>query len=132
MGTRSLIHIKDNSQRTLVTIYQQFDGYLSGVGEELRQYLSGKILVNGIPCGEDTSKMFNGMGDLASQLIAYFKGGIGGLYIYPADTYDVGEEYEYTIYPKDGKIMLKIGNIFDDSPNNLDIKALKKKLEECE
>ena len=96
MGTRSLINIKDEKGATIVTIYQQFDGYLSGVGVELKEFLSGKKLVNGY--SGDTSKIFNGMGDLAALVIKEFKRGVGGLYIYPTGSENVGEDYVYNIY----------------------------------
>ena len=38
------------------------------------------------------------MGCLAAQIIAHFKNGIGGFYLYPAKTRDCGEEYIYTVY----------------------------------
>lgn len=32
MGTRSIIHVKDG-RKTIVTLYRQYDGYPSGMGE---------------------------------------------------------------------------------------------------
>ncbi len=62
MGTRSTIAFitkaQDNTETQLCKIYQQFDGYLSGVGEKLARFLQSGKLVNGIPGGHD--RYFNG------------------------------------------------------------------------
>lgn len=102
MGTRSLTHIKGDDGKTLVTIYRQFDGYPSGMGQELSD-LCGKVtLVNGY-MDEDWPTTANGMGCLAASLIAELKseGGkpkIGNVSIHIADDTDCWEEYVYTIY----------------------------------
>ena len=97
MGTRSLTIFKDGSDEIAV-LYRQFDGYPSGHGKELRDYLkkfSG--VTNGIAIGEK-KKTANGMSCLAAQVIAHFKTDVGGFYLYPAGTRDAGEEYRYTVY----------------------------------
>lgn len=67
MGTRSTISFieKDkNGESTVAYVYQQFDGYLEGVGRSLCEWLLHKIMVNGIPdYGHDYA---NGITDLAA------------------------------------------------------------------
>lgn len=98
MGTRSITVVYDDEKRPLVTMYRQFDGYISGHGNELADFLDGRSLVNGI--GSDTpEKASNGMGCLAASLIVHFKDGPGGFYIEPSPEGDYGQEYEYHVYP---------------------------------
>ncbi len=50
MGTRSTITFYEKRGTELipyVNIYQQYDGYLEGVGEDLCKWLKNKIIVNG-------------------------------------------------------------------------------------
>ena len=86
----------------IVVLYRQMDGYPDGHGAELAAFLEGKVIVNGI--GSDTPEgAFNGMGCLAAQVVAHFKDGIGGFYLHPAGSRDIGEEYIYTVSEQDGK-----------------------------
>jgi len=103
MGTRSLTRVfntykdeKNNKQvkEQLVNMYRQYDGYPSGHGEELADFLNGGKVVNGI--GGDKN-VFNGAGCLAAQMIAHFKNGAGGFYIEPITAKDCGQEYEYEV-----------------------------------
>jgi hypothetical protein len=106
MGTRSLTFVYDDTRR-VVCMYRQFDGYPSGHGRELAAFLAGfDAVVNGLRVGE-TRKVANGMGCLAAQLVANFKVSSGGFYLYPTDTSDVGEEYEYHVYAD--KVVVKDG-----------------------
>lgn len=103
MGTRSLTfvytdHYEGETPVPIVNMYRQFDGYPSGHGAELAEFLNSfNAIVNGIPFDEKR-KVANGMGCLAAQMIAHFKDGVGGFYIYPVTTNDCGQEYEYHIY----------------------------------
>ena len=92
MGTRSTIAIYENTKH-LVTIYQQYDGYPSGVGLQLAKFVSSGKLVNGL--GGHKGLVFNGMGCLAAALIKEFKDGPGGTYIVPEGQEE--EEYNYTV-----------------------------------
>lgn len=108
MGTRCLTHIKEGGT-TLVTVYRQFDGYPDGHGLELAKFLSEITLVNGINPGKG-AKLVNGAPDLAAQFVTVFKTAIGddmagGVYIEAPDTFDVGEEFTYTVHvPSVGQI----------------------------
>ncbi len=106
MGTRSLTTViqtyKDNTGKKknskLVKMYRQFDGYPSGHGTELVEFLEGSKVVNGLSMDDINSKrVFNGAGCLAAQMIAHFKTGAGGFYIEPITATDCGQEYEYEI-----------------------------------
>ena len=95
MGTRSLTFVYDGNV-PVINIYRQFDGYPSGHGHELAQFLNSKTLVNGY--GEQNSAEANGMGCLAAQLIVQLKHGVGGIYIYPVASTDCFQDYEYHVY----------------------------------
>ena len=106
MGTRSLTKVfntykneKNNKQvkQQLVNMYRQYDGYPSGHGEELADFLKGGKVVNGIGSSDEKQILFNGAGCLAAQMIAHFKNGAGGFYIEPITAKDCGQEYEYEI-----------------------------------
>ena len=95
MGTRSLTYVY-SEDTPLINMYRQFDGYPSGHGAELAEFLSGFEIVNGY--GEVKPKLANGMRCLAAQLIANFKQSVGGFYIYAVTDNDCGQEYEYQVY----------------------------------
>lgn len=97
MGTRSktsFIEKRGEDLTTLVSVYQQYDGYISGVGHRLASYILDKQICNGIRLGRDTSKLANGFGCLIAQIIRDFKEDVGGLYII---TEDAIQEYNYDI-----------------------------------
>ena len=55
MGTRSTITFCEKIDDKIipyVNIYQQYDGYLEGVGKELCEWLEDKIIVNGFSPGD--------------------------------------------------------------------------------
>lgn len=105
MGTRSLtfVHDNDDEAKPIVCVYQQYDGYFDGVGDDILTFLKGSEVVNGIPMGDDRT-IFNGSGDLAARLITHFKRGnpsdAGGVYIEAPDLADgdMGTEFAYHIY----------------------------------
>jgi hypothetical protein len=82
MGTRSLTFVYEeynHVQKPVCNMYRQYDGYPTGHGAELAEFLSG-------------------MSCLAASMVAYFKQTPGGFYIYPTDMTDCGQDYEYHIY----------------------------------
>ena len=101
MGTRSLTHIKNSNNKTILTMYRQYDSYPNGHGLELAEFLTPIRLVNGFGRDTDTLKIANGEGCLAAQLVAHFKHDVGGFYLYPPNSKDCGEEYTYTIKVND-------------------------------
>ena len=78
MGTRSITTIRDE-HGPVAEFYQQFDGYPEGWGQKLYEFLAGFTVVNGLS-GRPT-KVANGAGCLAAQVIAEFKERAGGLYM---------------------------------------------------
>lgn len=111
MGTRCLTVIKDNDEKQteIVVMYRQMDGYPSGHGKELKDFLKGKKIVNGF--GSNDEKNFNGMACLAAQVVAHFKTGIGGIYLHPAGTRNMDEEFIYTVYDMNGKPKVKVEEV---------------------
>lgn len=96
MGTRSLTYVFEDKE-PIVCMYRQFDGYPSGHGTELAEFLNVGTVVNGL--GADSKNVFNGMGCLAAQLVAKFKDGPGGFYLHaPVLGRDDWQEYEYHVY----------------------------------
>ena len=97
MGTRSLTYVY-NGETPIVCMYRHFDGYPTGHGLELAEFLNRGRLVNGLNI-RDKTIVFNGMGCLAAQMIAHFKQSPGGFYIHPVDmNQDCWQEYEYHVY----------------------------------
>ena len=95
MGTRSNTIIYDDDVQIL-NLYRQHDGYLSGHGIELLEFLEPMTIVNGFSIGEPNQA--NGAGCLAAQVIAHFKVGVGGFYIVPLqEEDDYAHDYTYTI-----------------------------------
>ena len=105
MGTRSLTYVYDG-QTPIMCMYRQYDGYLSGHGQELANFLNELTLGNGIPESGDLYTYANGMGDLAAQMIVWFKKTPGGFYIYPIDfDQNCWQDYEYHVY--ENKVVVK-------------------------
>ena len=98
MGTSSTItfYQKINDEiLPLVNIYQQYDGYLEGVGKELCEWLKPKIITNGF--SKTDWDIANGAGCLAAKYISEFKPTTGGLYIYPEGVGYEDCDYNYSV-----------------------------------
>jgi hypothetical protein len=115
MGTRSLTFVYDGD-KAIINMYRQFDGYPTGHGQELADFLDGFEIVNGF--GEVKPKIANGMGCLAAQMIAHFKKSVGGFYIHPVTDTDCWQDYEYHVY--EDKVVVKNPSevIFEGSWDN--------------
>jgi hypothetical protein len=50
MGTRSTVkfYSEFNQEQPIASIYQQYDGYIEGVGHDLAIWLKDKTIINGI------------------------------------------------------------------------------------
>ena len=107
MGTRSLTYVYDEDARPLICMYRQMDGYPEGHGQELFDFLDGVPMVNGI--GENT-RVFNGAGCMAAQLVAHFKEGAGGFYMEPVSprVIDAGQDYEYELHYGEHEITVRV------------------------
>jgi hypothetical protein len=98
MGTRCVTYVYNENREKIICLYRQFDGYPSGHGYELSQFLNSIKVVNGIP-SDDNRRSANGMGCLAAQLVAHFKTECGNFYLEPpTDDGDYGQDYEYHLY----------------------------------
>jgi len=70
MGTRALARVKDESGKTLLTLYIHYDGYPEGALLWPLSVLANKRYSNGI---QDPILTINGMDDFAAQLVALLK-----------------------------------------------------------
>ena len=116
MGTRSLTFVYDSHKdkagkityTPIINLYRQYDGYPSGHGAELAEFLAPFNMVNGMSLDEKR-KVANGMGCLAAQLIAHFKESAGGFYIHPVTDTECGQDYEYHVYQdEDNELCVRI------------------------
>ena len=99
MGTRSMTKIHDHMWKekpapVVVAMYRQFDGYPDGHGLTLAEFLNDLTIVNGLQ-HDGPTKVANGAGCLAAQMVARFKTDPGGIYLYATDC--DGEEYSYDV-----------------------------------
>ena len=88
MSTRALANFIDGAD-TLCTVYKHWDGYPSEFGRMLKE----AILID--ECRMET-------GDLAAHVISKIKKAPKDVYIVPAGTSGMDEDYTYDIYAKDG------------------------------
>ena len=121
MGTRStvkFIETYEDGKETVCAIYQQYDGYIEGVGHDLANFLKAIKIINGISRADRQDMLgryANGMGCLAAQYIKAMKTEVGGLYITTAED---SQEYNYEVYDDDGKPKVKVLD-FDGTPEEL-------------
>jgi hypothetical protein len=107
MGTRCLTIVYDHG-KPIVNLYRQYDGYPSGHGAELAEFLGQFVAVtNGIAMNEKR-RTANGMGCLAAQLVSHFKQSVGGFYIHSVEDKECGQDYEYHVYEMDGEICVQV------------------------
>ncbi len=118
MGTRSTIkfYSENDLETPLVCIYNQWDGYVNGVGYDLAKWLNGKKVINGFSSQTMEEGYANGMGCLAAQYLQEHKKSIGGLYI---DSINNVESYNYEVRYIDDKFIIKVNTIFEGSPDEL-------------
>lgn len=107
MGTRSLTIVRSGGVEIL-NFYRQMDGYPTGHGKELKDFLAGIEIVNGYSGEMKVGTHANGMGCLAAQLVAHLKNlhGLGGIYIKAPGARRLGEEYIYQLEHHGEKIFL--------------------------
>lgn len=84
MGTRSLTFVYDEQGEKIINLYRQFDGYPTGHGVELAEFLN--------------EVKHNGSGCLAAQLVSFFKKEPMNFYLHSTKVEDCGQDYEYHIY----------------------------------
>jgi hypothetical protein len=112
MGTRSTTHVyeidiplgashtkvalKKHKPIKVLTLYRQFDGYPSGHGQDLVDFMKNMTIVNGFGLDDKAGTHANGVGCFAAQLVKYLKDGIGGVYITRPKA--ERQQYNYHIY----------------------------------
>ena len=119
MGTRSITVIENEDGQELCRIYRQFDGYLSVMGEELKDIIMRGPVVSRKNIRDRESYL--GMGSLAASAVAqlktYIRNPMTGdrewkspafddnrIQLIPLGIHDIGEEWIYTIsYGGDGE-----------------------------
>lgn len=108
MSTRSITVFMDEAKKEILVMYRHSDGYPTGHGKDLAEFLKDITLVNGIMWG-DTRKVANGMNCLAAQVVGHFKDSPGQFYLHKAKTRNLDEEFVYTIYNnKKNDILMKV------------------------
>lgn len=117
MGTRSTVKFFGEwNDKPVMAVYQQYDGYIDGVGHELASFLLDKKVINGIGSGQNMEGGYaNGMGCLAAQYVAKHKTEIGGFYL---TTSDDEQEYNYEVRLVDGQLIIKVDK-FEGTPQEL-------------
>ena len=112
MGTRSLTFVYEKYgqvQKPVVNMYRQYDGYPTGHGAELAEFLSSGRMVNGLAQTKTVKEIvFNGMGCLAAQMVTNFKQTPGGFYIHPVDVRECGQDYEYHVSEKKDGLYVEV------------------------
>jgi len=110
MATRALINFVDREDgvtfsehpgvdKIHVQIYNHYDGYPSGLGVTLADYLRDFTIVNGLSSGQ--GKVANGLGCLAARVVSYLKDEPGNVYLYKPGERN-WEDYEYFVWCKEG------------------------------
>ena len=121
MGTRSLtIFNNEWDNEEIVVLYRQYDGYPTGHGRDLLNFLNNMKIVNGMNSKNEKLKIANGMGCLSAQVIAYLKEAPGDFYLHSAGTRDIGEEFIYTLYFKNKELKIKVQDVYDDGHDLFD------------
>lgn len=107
MSTRSTTHIFEIGEdgkttpaalkklKPILSIYRQCDGYPSGMGADIAEFVKNMTIVNGYGMDDKIGTHANGAGCFAAQFVARLKNTIGNIYISTADD---RQEYDYFIY----------------------------------
>ena len=108
MSTRSLTHVLDEDNQPLLTVYRQYDGDPEVHGRELFEAFGNTKLINGFNPNQSAPRFANGMGCLAAQIVVSLKTEIGGIYLQPPGSSDLGEDYVYFLKPLNGSLNLVV------------------------
>lgn len=117
MGTRSTVkfYSEFKQDEPILSVYQQYDGYIDGVGHDLANFLKGKTVINGISNQTMKQGYANGMGCLAAQYVAEKKTKIGGFYLTNSDDL---QAYNYEVRLVGDKLIIKVDD-FEGTPDEL-------------
>ena len=106
MGTRSLTIVKKDG-KPLVCLFSMFNGYPSGHGDDLAEWLKGITIGNGLLGSEKIHSHANGIECLAAQLVVQFKTTPGEFYLLAIDS-GWPVDYTYVISECDGALNLAV------------------------
>ena len=114
MSTRSITHIHEmkgdvfgDEEQIVCSFYRHCDGYPTGHGQDLADWLTGKRLVNGISGGFVKGRDFNRSGSMAVHLMAHIES-ISGCEVVPTGAGDMWEEYTYDVYFRNGEFVIGV------------------------
>jgi len=113
MSTRSLTYIHEMTDQYLTgenlvcVFYRHSDGYPSGHGQDLADWLKDKKLTNGVQFGEDRSNKFNRAGTMAVKLVNHIQD-ISGAEIIFGDHFDKGQDHDYHVYFRDDQFWIQL------------------------
>ena len=133
MGTRSLtfIHEMDhgclNDEKLVCVFFRHFDGYPSGHGQDLADFLKDKKLVNGKGPDFDKLTMFNRAGTMAVKLVNHIQD-ISGAELLHGDDYDYGQYHDYHIYFREGEFCIAIDGMSPVLAKEFDGTAIEEEL----
>ena len=102
MGTRSITHIHemkslDVDEKIVCSFYRQYDGYPTGHGKDLAEWLTSKGLKNGIGSDFIKGTHFNRAGTMAVKLCNHIQDE-SGCEIMPTGEKSDYIDFEYHIY----------------------------------
>jgi hypothetical protein len=88
----------DDFEQHVMTMFNMSDSYPSGLGNDLHEFLKGMQITRGISLSRvPDQKTANGMECLAAQLVARFKTGVGGIYIYSPEIVETDAQFIYVL-----------------------------------
>ena len=99
MGTRAITHIHEMNSlnsRVICSFYRGFDGYPSAHGKDLKKFLDGIRLKNGIGADFNKDTDFNRAGSMAIDMMYTIKN-ISSIETVPTNE-DETQEFTYHIY----------------------------------
>lgn len=109
MSTRSITHIHEmdslGSDKIVCSFFRHSDGYPSGHGSDLANWLCSKNLVNGIGSGFKKGWDFNRAGTMAVVLM-YELQQETSIEVIRTGGSDFGEDYVYHVNFKDGEFLI--------------------------
>lgn len=114
MGTRSITHVHqmesmENGENVVCSFFRHWDGYPTGHGQDLANWLKGKKLTNGIGADFDPNTMFNRAGTMAIKLANHIQD-LSGAEMIPTGGDDMWEDFTYDIYYRDDEFLIGINN----------------------
>lgn len=100
MSTRSITHIYEmqnlRPDKIVCSFFRHCDGYPSGHGQDLAEWLKDKALVNGIGDNFVVGRDFNRAGTMAVQLMAHIQA-LSGCEVIPTGSTTSDQEYTYHV-----------------------------------